>query len=255
MTATYKNTQIHYQITGQGTPMLLLHGFLENSTMWDALIPELAKKYQVITIDLLGHGNTDCLGYVHSMETMAKAVRTVLDQEKIAPTILVGHSMGGYVGLALAEHFPERIASLILLNTTAMADSPERKLNRERGIQVVKKNPHAYTSMAIGNLFAAKNRDRYADQITVIKTEAAKTPLQGIVAAQEGMKLRPDRTAILQEFSGTKLLIAGKKDPVLSHDQSVIESKITNTPLLSLDCGHMAHVENLEAVLNCLLAL
>ena len=250
MKTTYKNTQIHYQIRGQGTPLVLLHGYLENSTMWEALLPELVKKYQVITIDLLGHGQTECLGYVHSMETMAKAVRTALEQESIPPAIVIGHSMGGYVSLAIAEAYPDRVAALVLLNSTAKADSTERKLNRDRGIQVVKKNPTAYTSMAIANLFASENQALFPTQIAKIKQEAAQTPLQGIIAAQEGMKIREDRTTVLKNFKGTKLLIAGKQDPVLDYSQLEKEAQNTNTKFISLDGGHMSHVENFEEILE-----
>lgn len=255
MTATFNNTQIYYQISGTGAPIVLLHGFLENSTMWDTLTEQLIKKHQVITIDLLGHGQTPCLGYIHSMETMANAVTRVLEKEKIISAKIVGHSMGGYVALALAENHPEFVTSLVLLNSTSCADSPERQLNRERGIEVVKKNPTAYTSMAIANLFASKNRERYANQITKIKTEAAKTPLQGIIAAQEGMKIRKDRTTLLKNFSGYKQLIAGKQDPVLDYQKLVEESKITNAEFLLLNGGHMSHVENFEEVLNALLQI
>jgi len=252
MNTTYKNIKIHYQITGQGEPMVLLHGFLEDSSMWETFLPELSKKYQIITIDLLGHGKTECLGYIHSMETMARAVVHVLEERRIPSAIIVGHSMGGYVALALAELNTQYVSSIILLNSTSKADSPERKLNRERGIQVVKKNPQAYTSMAIANLFASDNRERFALEIGKIKNTASKTSLQGIIAAQEGMKIRPERTVILHNFLKDKLLIAGKQDPVLNHQQLAEEAKLTHTKFHSLEGGHMSHVENFQEVAHIL---
>ena len=95
-THTFKNIPLSYSDDGKGSVVVLLHGFLENSTMWKDLIPVLSKTNRVITIDLLGHGNTPCLGYVHSMELMAEAVEAILKSLRIRKIKLIGHSMGGY---------------------------------------------------------------------------------------------------------------------------------------------------------------
>src|SRR3970282_1484694 len=102
----YKNTKISYSDTGKGSAIVLLHGFLENQTMWQNLVPELRQKNRIITIDLLGHGESGCVGYVHSMEDNAEAIRSVLSELRIRKAIFVGHSMGGYVALAFAELYP-----------------------------------------------------------------------------------------------------------------------------------------------------
>ena len=148
----YKNTKISFTDQGKGTTIVLLHGFLENQTMWKAFVPELAKKYRVITINLLGHGQTECLGYVHSMEDQADMVHSVLHELKIKKAILVGHSMGGYVALAFAELYPDNMKGLVLLNSTSRADSDERKVNRDRAIVAVKQNYAAFVRMSISNL-------------------------------------------------------------------------------------------------------
>jgi len=97
------------------------------------------KKNRVITIDLLGHGNSECLGYIHSMEDNADMIHEILSELRIRKAIFVGHSMGGYVALAFAELYPETVKGIVLLNSTSRADSEERKLNRDRAIKVVKK--------------------------------------------------------------------------------------------------------------------
>ena len=122
-TTIFKNTKISYNEQGKGTAVVLLHGFLENQSMWDAFVPEFSKKYRVITIDLLGHGQTECLGYIHSMEDQADMVHHVLHELKIRKAILVGHSMGGYVALAFAELYPDNMKGLVLLNSTSRAFS------------------------------------------------------------------------------------------------------------------------------------
>jgi pimeloyl-ACP methyl ester carboxylesterase len=123
----FKNTKVSYSDQGNGQAIVLLHGFLENSTMWNDFIPEFSKKNRVITIDLLGHGKTECIGYVHTMELMAEAVLAVLKHLKIRRSILVGHSMGGYVALAFAELYPDAVKGLCLMNSTAKPDSKQKK--------------------------------------------------------------------------------------------------------------------------------
>lgn len=249
----YKHINVSYSDTGKGTALVLLHGFLENSTMWDAFVPELAKKYRVITVDLLGHGQTGCLGYIHSMEDMADAVHAVLHELRIRKAIFTGHSMGGYVSLAFAELYPDMVKGLVLLNSTSRVDSEERKLNRDRAIMAVKQNYTAFVRMSIANLFSEDNRDRLASEIEAVKEQALKTPLQGIVAALEGMKVRKDREVLLHFAPYPILLVLGKKDPVLNYNESLEQLEETQVKLVTYPDGHMSHIENREELLKDLL--
>ncbi len=244
----YKNITIDYTATGKGTAVVLLHGFLENQTMWQYLAPVLATKYRVITIDLLGHGNTDCLGYVHTMEDQADMVHHVLHELKIRKSVLIGHSMGGYVALAFAELYPDNVKGLVLLNSTSRADSDERKLNRDRAIAAVKQNYTAFVRMSIANLFSEDNREKLAETIENVKLEALKTPLQGIVAALEGMKIRNDREVLLHFGPYPIALILGKKDGVLPYDDNVTQVENTRVQLITFPDGHMSHLENQKAL-------
>ena len=243
-TTNFKNTKISYTDQGKGNAVILLHGFLENSTMWNYLAPVLAKKNRVVCIDLLGHGQTDCLGYIHSMEDMADAVHQVISELKIRKAVFVGHSMGGYVALAVAELYPEFMKGLVLLNSTSRADSEERIANRTRAIKAVKQNYVAAVRMSIANLFSEENRTKLSEQIEWVREEALQTPLQGIIAAQEGMKLRKDREVILHFATYPILLILGKKDPVLNYEENLEQIEGTNVKLISFNDGHMSHLEN-----------
>ncbi|WP_157489843.1 alpha/beta fold hydrolase [Flavobacterium sp. CF136] len=246
MNILYKNTKISYTDSGEGNAIVLLHGFLENKKMWKDYVSFFSNQYRIITIDLLGHGESDCLGYVHSMEDNARAVHEVLEYLQIKKTTILGHSMGGYVGLAFAELYPESIQKLILLNSTSKEDSTEKKLNRTRAIKAVKQNYVNFVSLAIANLFSENNRTRLADEIEKVKTQALKTPLQGIVASLEGMKIRKDRETLLRENLFPVLLILGKKDPVLNYEESITQIENTTAELISFDDGHMSHIENKE---------
>ncbi|KQO29911.1 alpha/beta hydrolase [Flavobacterium sp. Leaf82] len=252
-TLLYKNTKISYTDSGQGNTIVLLHGFLENKKMWKDYITLFAEKNRVITIDLLGHGESESLGYVHSMEDNANVVQEVLQHLKIEKATILGHSMGGYVGLAFAELFPKNIQKLVLLNSTSKADSHEKKINRNRAIKAVKQNYVNFVSLAIGNLFSENNRTRLTDEIEKAKEQALKTPLQGIVASLEGMKIRKDRESLLHKNLFPVLLILGKKDPVLNYEENIAQIENTNVKLVSFEDGHMSQIENKEELETILL--
>lgn len=246
----YKNIQISFSVKGKGSAVVLLHGFLENSTMWNDISDELSKKNKVICIDLLGHGNSDCLGYVHSMTDMADAVKFVLKTLRIRRTIFIGHSMGGYVALAFAEKYPKNVKGLCLMNSTAQADSEDRKKIRLRAIQMAKTSYQSLVSMSISNLFAEDTRNLFTQEIEIVKDEALKTPAQGYIANAEGMRLRPNREHILLEAEFKKLYIIGEKDPVLEYESIVNEANRTNSMYITLSSGHMSHIEDKEKLLE-----
>ena len=233
--------------------MVLLHGFLENATMWDSYMTSFTEKYRVITIDLLGHGKSECLGYVHTMEDQADMVYAVLQHLKIRKSIFVGHSMGGYVALAFAELYPEYIKGLVLLNSTTFADDHERKINRNRAIKMAHKEYTSLVQISIANLFSVDNRESLTTEIEHVKQEALKTPLQGYIAAQEGMKIRKNNEQLLHLTSYPKLLILGKKDGVLNYDDNIKQVEGTDVQLLSFPDGHMSPIENREELKKVLL--
>jgi pimeloyl-ACP methyl ester carboxylesterase len=240
----YKNTKISFTEDGKGTAVVLLHGFLENKTMWDKYVSALSKNHRVITIDLLGHGETECLGYVHTMEDQADMIFAVLISLRIRKIVLVGHSMGGYVALAFAELYPDNVKGLFLLNSTSRADSDERKINRDRAIKAVKQNHTNFVRISISNLFSEDNREVFAKEIEKVKLQALKTPLQGIVASLEGMKIRKDREVLLHFAPYPIQLVLGKKDGVLIYYDTIDQIEGTKVELTTFPYGHMSHIEN-----------
>ena len=240
----YKNTRIHYTDQGKGAAVILLHGFLENVSMWDDLAEELSKRNRVVCIDLLGHGKSENLGYVHTMEQMSEAVAEVLKTLKLRKSILVGHSMGGYVALAFTASFSNKVKGLCLLNSTAFADSLEKQQNRDRAISVVKKNHTSFIRTAVPLLFRSKNRIVFSEAISKVKNEALKTSKQGVIAALEGMKMRRDNVEVLRSSHFKKMIILGKKDPVLNLGSLLLQAEGTDTHLVQLSEGHMSLIEN-----------
>jgi len=249
---TYKGINIHFSVKGSGSAVVLLHGFLEDSSMWKEVEKELSKKYKVICIDLLGHGKTDCLGYIHTMEEMANTVKAVLKSLRIRKVTLVGHSMGGYVALAFAENNINYVKGLCLVNSTTANDNKERQELRIRAIEMAQRNYKALVTMSINNLFLQEKRNDIIKEIEVAKNIALAISPKGYVACTEGMRIRKNRTFVLQSLTEKKIVIAGKQDPVLEY--SVMEQEIakTNTRLVTLPFGHMSHLESPVALLIAL---
>lgn len=244
----YNNNQIYYQTFGNGPAIVLLHGFLESSKMWKPLIPQLLEHNTIVTIDFPGHGKSEVVSEVHSMELMAEVVDELLQKLNISSAIFIGHSMGGYVALAYAELFPEKVEKLVLVNSSPKADSEERKENRNRALKVIGQNSDAFISMAISNLFSDTSRENLSSEIEILKKEAQSFPLDGIKAAIRGMRDRKDRTAVLKNFSKEKYMILAEEDPLLPIEETKKLAESCNTASIVIGGGHMSTVENLDAV-------
>jgi pimeloyl-ACP methyl ester carboxylesterase len=245
-TFLYKNISIAYQDSGKGNTIVFLHGFLENQTMWQRSLENFKTTHRCITIDLFGHGQTSSLGYIHTMEHQADMVLKLIELLNISKFSLVGHSMGGYIALSILEKKPKLVHQLVLLNSSPLADDDERQLNRERAILAVKQNHKVFVSLAVGNLFSENSQSKLSETIESIKQEALGTPQQGIIAALSGMKIRKDRSFLLEKHQSKILMILGKKDPVLNHETHLNLAMQYNINCVSLSEGHMSWVEDFE---------
>lgn len=248
----YKNIKVHYSSIGKGRAVVLLHGFLENINMWSEVKKELSKKNRIICIDLLGHGATDNLGYIHSMEEQAEMVKFVLNSLKLRKYILIGHSMGGYISLALAELYSKNLKGICLMNSSALPDSEERKINRDRAIEAVKYKSEIFVKMAIPNLFSEDNVDRFKYEIEQVTQEALQISSQGIIAALEGLKTRKDYSGLYHTLKIPIQMIIGKKDPALDYISLIDQTKGTEVNVVEFPDGHMSHFENKYDLIDAL---
>jgi pimeloyl-ACP methyl ester carboxylesterase len=250
MNLLYKNTNVNFTSTGKGSAVVLIHGFLENNSMWQEVSQELSKKNRVICIDLLGHGKTGNLGYIHSMEDQAHMVKAVLNHLRLRKSIFVGHSMGGYVALSFAKLFPSTIKGISLMNSTVLPDSEEKKISRDRAIKALKKNHKTFISLAIPMLFSEKNREIYFNEIEQITQEAMQLSPQGIVATLEGMKIRKNQTSIYKTANFPIQMIIGKQDPALDYESLISQTKNTKVMVIEFPDGHMSHIENKDSLIK-----
>jgi pimeloyl-ACP methyl ester carboxylesterase len=177
---------------------------------------------------------------------MAESVKAVLNHLKLRRYVIFGHSMGGYVALALAEVYQKNVIGVALINSTPAADSDEKKQNRERAIAAVKQHKKGFISTSIKQLFWEENHQKLSSEIDNTIAEARKTNVQGIIAALEGMKIRSDLTSLFLNTAERNLLVTGKFDTVI--DLEYLD-KICENRLLScykLNGGHMSYLENYE---------
>ena len=250
MILNYYETPIYYEIHGKGPVIVLLHGFLESLTMWERLIPILSTNKTVVAIDLPGFGKSGIVDTVHSMELMANIVNQIIKLHSFETVSIIGHSMGAYVGLAYCEIYPTSTKNLILLNSTTAADSPQRKINRERALRLMDKSSVLFLTMAIQNLFTKDSKEKYASEIEKMKNDVLSLPIEGIKAAISGMKNRKDRTSVLKNFQGEKMMICGLYDPIIPYTVSTIQANETFTPIIKLNGGHMGMIENFNEIVE-----
>lgn len=243
---SFLNGNIHCTTSGKGRCVVLLHGFLGSIEVWKHIIPVLTKSYKVIAIDLPGHGRSDCFGYAHSMELMADAVHRVLKHFRIKHCVMVGHSMGGYVALAFTQKYPDFIKGLCLFHSTALADSEEKKKDRNRAIKIIKSNPSLFIRPMIKNLFSKKQAKYLKEEIKTATHIALQTPVQGIIASLIGMRDRPPSVRLLREASFPIMFIIGKQDNVLPYTSLLEQCEMVKHKeclLLEYD-GHFGMLEN-----------
>ncbi len=244
-----KTQDIHYKIEGKGNPIVLLHGFLEDMTMWDEFTQQLIQNHLVIRIDLLGHGKTTTEASIYSMEDQASIVKFVLDKENIKQAVIVGHSMGGYVSLAFAEEFPEMTMGFSLFFSSANKDSEEKKTQRNRVAKLVKTQRESFIQIAIPNLFYDNEKEILKPYIDKTKNMAELVTTQNMIASIYGMRSRKDRTHVLKNNIPKQLLI-GKYDSSL--DQTILQRQIDDSNNLdhkTFNIGHMGHYEAPESTL------
>jgi len=239
------NGSVYYQLKGNGPSIVFIHGFLEDHSIWDNFVAKLSPNYQVLAVDLPGSGKSSVFAESHSMEFMAEMVNLILEKEKINKSIVVGHSMGGYVALALAEKYPNKLEGIVLFHSHAAADDEQGKINRNRTIEVVKNNHKDFINSFIHLLFADGNQQLFSKEIAGLQALASNASAESVIANLSGMRDREDKTNFLSEFSEPVFFIIGKQDSRITFDKIVTQISIPkNCEALILEgVGHMGFIE------------
>ncbi len=244
-TIQFEHKSLAYQISGSGPAIVLLHGFLESKAIWDNFTESLQNEFTVIAIDLPGHGESGLIAETHTMQMMAAAIKEVLNVEKIKKTIVVGHSMGGYVALQFALDNDELLQGLVLFHSHANSDTDEAKENRRRTINIVNQNKGGFIRQFIPDLFDQKHVEEYSEEIKKLQNLAEQMSPEAIVAALSGMRDRPNQLQYLLLTEIPVLFIIGKQDSRMPYNQVLAQAVIPSHSeiLLLEDVGHMGYME------------
>lgn len=251
------DTPVRYADAGKGTQaVLLLHGYLESIEVWDDFAGALGKNYRVLRMDLPGHGFSDWGGReVIGIDYMAETAAAVLEAAEVEKCTVVGHSMGGYVALALAAGHPDKVEGLVLFHSSPNADTPEKAANRQREIELVQAGKKEMLSRVNpGRGFAEANLRRCAEAIEDLAEQVMMTEEEAIVAVLKGMSQRRDRNEDMRKLGIPELMIFGLGDnyiPVAAAEAMALAQPQARVAWLA-HSGHMGFVEQPEESLAIL---
>lgn len=227
--------------------MVLIHGFAEDHDVWKYQVDELSKNYRLIIPDLPGSGQSEMIPGI-TIESMAEVIKQVLDAEAVTRTIMIGHSMGGYVTLAFAEKYGYMLAAFGLFHSTAYADNEEKKTARRRGIEFIRAHgSHAFLNQSSPNLFSAETRSTKAELVKAIIEQYRHFSPLALTAYYEAMMQRPDRLSVLQSFEQPVLFMIGKQDNAVPFVQSMNQCKLPQISYIHV-FEHSAHMGLWEEV-------
>jgi pimeloyl-ACP methyl ester carboxylesterase len=246
MFLSFERGKIHYSDSGSGTVIVLLHGYLESSEVWESFSKKLADEFRVIAVDLPGHGLSDVYGETHKMEFMAKAVKELLVSLQIDKVILAGHSMGGYVTIAFADLYPEYLSAYCLFHSQPFSDPPVVLEKRRREIEMVRSgNKNLMYPDNIVRMFAPSNLAVFQAALQRSMDIASNISGEGIIAVLNGMMVRPSRVHIIEEGKVPCLWILGLMDNYIPCDaiQEKVRLPLNAKVVVLKNSGHMGFIE------------
>jgi 3-oxoadipate enol-lactonase len=238
---------LEYDRTGQGVPLLFIHGYPLSNKIWDRQKRELSGSAQVISLDLRGHGESYPFIGPYPMELLAEDCFRLLTEIDIKqPVVVCGLSMGGYVAFALYRTHPQLFRGLILISTRAGADSPEGKNNRDAGIRNVTEHGVAFIADGMQTkLVSPSTITSKPELVHSIRSVMLETSVNGIVGALQGMRDRIDSTPFLSQISCPTLIIHGADDQLIPVSEAeAMKAQIPDSRLVVIPgAGHLANME------------
>lgn len=199
----------------QTVPLVLLHGFCEDASVWDDWRALLPKNIPVLALDLPGFGSAP-LTAESSLEAYAKSVEAQLQREGVERCVMIGHSMGGYTALTYARKYRNRLAGLGLFHSHPFADTPDRIEGRRRGIDMVMSGKRdLYVAQLFPNLFSEKYKTDHPEILEKLIANGRRQSPEGIAGALKAMMDRPDQSAVFPAFTFPVLALLGREDALV----------------------------------------
>jgi pimeloyl-ACP methyl ester carboxylesterase len=241
---------INFVSSGQGKPLILIHGFCESEEMWITFSEELAKTHTVYCIDLPGFGKSPLNQDHISLEEVAVMLQEWMEENGISHPTVIGHSLGGYVTLALAELMGNSLAAFGLFHSTALPDDAEKKKTRNKTITFIKKHGvDKFMDSFVPPLFSEQHRITLKDKIEDLTALGKKSSKKSVLAYLAAMRDRKDRLEVWKNFHGKKLMIAGTLDGAVKIEGSRLHKPFTENYFELQDVGHMGMFEAEEKTL------
>ncbi|GAB4107868.1 alpha/beta hydrolase [Echinicola sediminis] len=242
---------IEYTDQGHGLPVVFIHGFCETKEMWKKFEEELSHHYRVLCPDLPGFGETRWFEENISLEHTAALLHGWMDELGLEKPVVIGHSLGGYVSLALAELMGDKLGGIGLFHSTAFADDEEKVGVRNRTITFVKKHGvKTFVDSFVPPLFTEAHRESMKDTIQEVVKMARKTTFEGLVSFTKAMRDRKERMNILRDFPNKKLMIAGVMDGAVKIEASRKHQGYVDHYHELPDAGHMGMFEQEKETLQ-----
>ena len=244
--AHINNHQISYTDTGNGRPLVLIHGYPFNSSLWADQIPALSNGYRVIAPDLRGFGESDASQEPSTMNSLAADVARLMDHLEIPRATIGGLSMGGYVALAFYKQFTSRVRALVLADTRAQADTEEAKQTRaQQAEKALSEGMAGIADAMLPKLLTPETVSKHPEIVKRVRDMMLKTKPEGAAAALRGMAERDDQTELLPRISVPTLILVGAEDAITPvADSEKLHQAIAGSSLVVLD--HAGHVSNIE---------
>jgi pimeloyl-ACP methyl ester carboxylesterase len=246
---TVNGIQIAYTRKGTGKPLVLVHGYPLDHTVWDEILPLLENDFDIILPDLRGFGGSDIVESQYKISDIAADIAGLLDQLGIEKTAIAGHSMGGYISLAFARAYPQRVAGLGLIASQALADAPEGKAGRYKAADEIM----ASGVEPVAESMPAKLTPDERVQAYVRELIAKQRPA-GLAGALKAMAERDDSSSILSGFEFPVSIIHGDRDALIPvHRAQEVKAEIPHATLTELPgIGHMPMMENPQSTARAL---
>ncbi len=231
----------------EAVPIVLIHAFPLNQTMWSPQISALSKKYRVIAYDIRGHGKSEVGDGQYTLELFVDDLIALLDHLKIEKTILCGLSMGGYIALRALERHPERISKLVLSDTRSEADSDEAKVKRSATLKLIKeKGVSVFAEEFVKSALIPETFTTHPEVVQTVQEMILKNSPLGICGALLALASRTDTTAFLNKIKIPTLILVGEKDQITPFSAAdSLKEKIPNAQMHVIPCaGHFSSLEN-----------
>ena len=247
-TILYQNKKIVYRNIGSGDPVMLVHGFGEDGNVWEKQVDHLKNKYHVIVPDLPGSGKSEIINDM-SMEGMAEVLHAIIHEENIDKCTVIGHSMGGYITLALVEKYWNHVNAFGLFHSSAFPDTEEKKQTRKKGIEFAKQHgAFEFLKTATPNLFSPDSKSAIPGTIEKFISSLASFSTDALVFYYEAMMKRPDRTHVLKNTKSPVLFIAGEHDNAIPLDDVLKQCHLPEKSYFHVfkKSGHMGMMEEIQ---------